>query len=34
MGQVMRVLMPQVRGRADGGVVSQMVRAMLAGQDG
>jgi uncharacterized protein YqeY len=34
MGQVMRVLMPQVRGRADGGVVSQMVRTMLAEQDG
>lgn len=34
MGLVMRVLMPQVRGRADGGTVSQMVRAMLAGQDG
>ena len=33
MGLVMRVLMPQVRGRADGGAVSQMVRAMLAGQD-
>lgn len=33
MGLVMRVLMPQVRGRADGGVVSQMVRTMLAGQD-
>jgi uncharacterized protein YqeY len=34
MGQVMRVLMPQVRGRADGGMVSQMVRTMLAGQGG
>ena len=34
MGQVMRVLMPQVRGRADGGMVSQMVRTMLVGQDG
>jgi len=33
MGLVMRVLMPQVRGRADGGVVSQMVRTALAGQD-
>jgi uncharacterized protein YqeY len=32
MGLVMRVLMPQVRGRADGGVVSQMVRTILAGQ--
>jgi uncharacterized protein YqeY len=30
MGLVMRVLMPQVRGRADGGMVSQMVRTMLA----
>jgi uncharacterized protein YqeY len=30
MGLVMRVLMPQVRGRADGGAVSQMVRAALA----
>jgi uncharacterized protein YqeY len=34
MGQVMRVLMPQVRGRADGKAVSQMVRTMLAEQDG
>jgi uncharacterized protein YqeY len=34
MGQVMRILMPQVRGRADGGMVSQMVRSILAGQDG
>lgn len=34
MGLVMRVLMPHVRGRADGGMVSQMVRAMLAGEDG
>jgi uncharacterized protein YqeY len=34
MGQVMRVLMPQVRGRADGGMVSQMVRTTLAGQGG
>jgi uncharacterized protein YqeY len=34
MGQVMRVLMPKVRGRADGGMVSQMVRSILAGQDG
>ena len=32
MGLVMRVLMPQVRGRADGKVVSEMVRTMLAGQ--
>jgi uncharacterized protein YqeY len=30
MGLVMRVLMPQVRGRADGGQVSQMVRTILA----
>jgi uncharacterized protein YqeY len=34
MGLVMRVLMPQVRGRADGGMVSQMVRTVLARQDG
>ena len=34
MGLVMRVLMPQVRGRADGKVVSQMVRTMLARQGG
>lgn len=34
MGLVMRVLMPQVRGRADGRVVSQMVRTILAEQDG
>lgn len=34
MGLVMRVLMPQVRGRADGQMVSQMVRTILAGQDG
>jgi uncharacterized protein YqeY len=34
MGQVMRVLMPQVRGRADGSAVSQMVRATLAEQNG
>ena len=34
MGLVMRVLMPQVRGRADGAVVSQMVREMLAEEDG
>ena len=30
MGQVMRVLMPQVRGRADGSLVSKMVRTLLA----
>jgi uncharacterized protein YqeY len=34
MGLVMRVLMPQVRGRADGGLVSQMVRTTLAEQNG
>jgi uncharacterized protein YqeY len=34
MGQVMRVLMPQVRGRADGKVVSQIVSALLAGREG
>lgn len=34
MGLVMRVLMPQVRGRADGAAVSQMVRTMLAEADG
>jgi uncharacterized protein YqeY len=34
MGPVMRVLMPQVRGRADGGMVSQMVRTMLAEANG
>ena len=32
MGQVMRVLMPRVRGRADGSMVSQMVRTLLAEQ--
>jgi uncharacterized protein YqeY len=30
MGQVMRVLMPQVRGRADGRMVSEIVREQLA----
>jgi uncharacterized protein YqeY len=30
MGQVMKVLMPRVRGRADGSEVSQIVREMLA----
>jgi uncharacterized protein YqeY len=30
MGQVMRVLMPQVRGRADGKQVSEIVRTLLA----
>jgi uncharacterized protein YqeY len=29
MGQVMKVLMPRIKGRADGGEVSQMVRKML-----
>ena len=32
MGQVMRILMPQVRGRADGKVASDIVRKLLAGQ--
>jgi uncharacterized protein YqeY len=31
MGQVMRVLMPQVKGRADGKLVSQVVREQLSG---
>jgi len=31
MGQVMKVLMPRVRGRAEGGTVSQVVRRLLAG---
>jgi hypothetical protein len=31
MGEVMKLLMPKVRGRADGGVVSGMVRAKLGG---
>ena len=34
MGQVMRVLMPQVRGRADGRMVSQIVQELLAEQAG
>ena len=34
MGQVMSVLMPQVRGRADGKVVSEIVRTLLAEQGG
>ena len=34
LGPVMRVLMPQVLGRADGGMVSQMVRTMLAEANG
>ena len=32
MGQVMKVLMPRVQGRADGSVVSQVVRRLLAGK--
>ncbi len=31
MGQVMKVLMPRVRGRADGSLVSQIVQELLAG---
>lgn len=31
MGQVMKVLMPRVQGRADGSVVSQTVRQLLTG---
>jgi uncharacterized protein YqeY len=31
MGQVMRMLMPQVKGRADGKLVSQVVREQLSG---
>ena len=34
MGQVMRTLMPKVRGRADGRMVSEIVRALLARQAG
>jgi uncharacterized protein YqeY len=30
MGQVMRVLMPQVKGRADGQLVNQVVRELLS----
>ena len=30
MGQVMKVLMPQVRGKADGRMVSETVRALLS----
>jgi len=30
MGKVMKVLMPQVRGKADGRMVSEIVRALLA----
>jgi len=32
MGQVMRRLMPQMKGRADGKLVSQVVRELLAGE--
>ena len=32
MGRVMRELMPAVRGRADGGQISQIVRELLTGQ--
>ncbi len=32
MGRVMKVLMPRVRGRADGGRVSALVRELLAGE--
>ncbi len=31
MGRVMQVLMPRVRGRAEGGTVSQVVRRLLTG---
>ena len=31
MGKVMKVLMPQVQGRADGSQVSQIVRRLLEG---
>ena len=30
MGHVMKVVMPQISGRADGKVVSQLVKTMLA----
>ncbi len=32
VGQVMRVLMPRVKGQADGKVVNQIVRELLSGQ--
>ncbi len=32
MGQVMRVLMPRLRGSADGRLVSEIVRRLLSGQ--
>lgn len=32
MGDVMRILMPKVKGRADGKLVNQVVRSLLAGQ--
>lgn len=31
LGQVMRVLMPRLRGKADGSVVNQVVRELLSG---
>ena len=33
MGKVMAVLMPQVKGRADGKLVNQIVQGLLGGQD-
>lgn len=33
MGKVMAVLMPQVKGRADGKLVNQVVQGLLGGQD-
>ena len=33
MGKVMAVLMPQVKGRADGKLVNQIVQALLGGQE-
>jgi len=32
MGKVMKVLMPKVQGRADGSLVSQIVRQLLSEQ--
>jgi uncharacterized protein YqeY len=34
MGDVMRVLMPQMKGKADGQVVSEIVKKLLSGQAG